>query len=286
MNIEIANRLVKLRKEKGLSQEELAEKLGLSRQAVSKWERAESSPDTDNLICLARLYGISLDELLKTADDEKTIVDEQVKNEEEQQPENKSSTDEKNEDVRKEKVHISFDGIHVIDKDGEVHIDKHGIRVKDLENDVHIDSTGIKEKLNCKHENNIVEGAVTGAYIFLALIAYILIGFFVPGGWSFGWILFILIPVVSTTFGAIRRRSFTVFCFPCLIAAIYLFLCMALPTLGVIEALWHPLWVLFLTIPLYYIVFGPIDKAMKLKRLKKSAIIDITNAVDNEEEDE
>ena len=176
MNIEIANRLVKLRKEKGLSQEELAEKLGLSRQAVSKWERAESSPDTDNLICLARLYGISLDELLKTADDEKTIVDEQVKNEEEQQPENKSSTDEKNEDVRKEKVHISFDGIHVIDKDGEVHIDKHGIRVKDLENDVHIDSTGIKEKLNCKHENNIVEGAVTGAYIFLALIAYILIG--------------------------------------------------------------------------------------------------------------
>ena len=59
MNIEIANRLAKLRKEKGYSQEELAEKLGLSRQAVSKWERAESSPDTDNLICLAKLYNVS-----------------------------------------------------------------------------------------------------------------------------------------------------------------------------------------------------------------------------------
>ena len=65
MNIEIANRLVNLRKGNNLSQEALAEKLGISRQAVSKWERAEASPDTDNLILLSRLYGISLDELLK-----------------------------------------------------------------------------------------------------------------------------------------------------------------------------------------------------------------------------
>lgn len=69
MNIEIANRLVNLRKANNLSQEALAEKLGISRQAVSKWERAEASPDTDNLILLARLYGVSLDELLKTEDE-------------------------------------------------------------------------------------------------------------------------------------------------------------------------------------------------------------------------
>lgn len=64
MNLEIANRLVELRRTNGLSQEDLAAKLGVSRQAVSKWERAESSPDTDNLIALAGLYGLSLDELL------------------------------------------------------------------------------------------------------------------------------------------------------------------------------------------------------------------------------
>lgn len=69
MNIEIANRLVNLRKKNGLSQEALAEKLGISRQAVSKWERAEASPDTDNIILLARLYGVSLDELLQTEDE-------------------------------------------------------------------------------------------------------------------------------------------------------------------------------------------------------------------------
>ena len=41
----------------------------MSRQAVSKWERSESSPDTDNLIALAQLYGVSLDELLYVDDE-------------------------------------------------------------------------------------------------------------------------------------------------------------------------------------------------------------------------
>lgn len=64
MTLAFADRLVALRKEHGLSQEALADHLGISRQAVSKWERAEASPDTDNLIALAELYGITLDELV------------------------------------------------------------------------------------------------------------------------------------------------------------------------------------------------------------------------------
>lgn len=64
MNIKLADRLVALRKENGYSQEVLAEKLGLSRQSISKWERAEASPDTDNLIALAQVYNMTLDELL------------------------------------------------------------------------------------------------------------------------------------------------------------------------------------------------------------------------------
>lgn len=64
MNIETAKRLYEYRKAHGYSQEELAAKIGVSRQAISKWERSESSPDTDNLIALAQLYGVSLDTLL------------------------------------------------------------------------------------------------------------------------------------------------------------------------------------------------------------------------------
>ncbi len=65
MDIYTANKLQQLRKKNNLSQEELANCLNISRQAVSKWERAESSPDTDNLIALAKLYRVSLDELLE-----------------------------------------------------------------------------------------------------------------------------------------------------------------------------------------------------------------------------
>lgn len=64
MNIKTSNRLAELRKQHLLSQEELAEKLGVSRQAVSKWERGESSPDTDNLIVLAEIYGMTIDEII------------------------------------------------------------------------------------------------------------------------------------------------------------------------------------------------------------------------------
>ncbi len=81
MTIELANKLTKLRKEHGYTQEELASKLNVSRQAISKWERGEASPDTDNLIELAKLYNISLDELI-LIDSEKKEGEETEKSEE------------------------------------------------------------------------------------------------------------------------------------------------------------------------------------------------------------
>ena len=60
----LGNKLYELRKNAGLSQEALADRLGVSRQAVSKWECGESLPDTDNLITISKLFEVSLDELV------------------------------------------------------------------------------------------------------------------------------------------------------------------------------------------------------------------------------
>ena len=62
--MKLEERLTALRKEKGLSQLELAEALGVSRQAVSRWEVGASAPGMENLLALSRLYGVPLDELV------------------------------------------------------------------------------------------------------------------------------------------------------------------------------------------------------------------------------
>ncbi len=60
-----ADKLIDLRKKAGMSQEELAEKCGVSRQAVSKWEGAQSVPDLGRIVQLSELFGVSTDYLLK-----------------------------------------------------------------------------------------------------------------------------------------------------------------------------------------------------------------------------
>ncbi|MCL2563820.1 MAG: helix-turn-helix domain-containing protein [Oscillospiraceae bacterium] len=61
----IADRIQSLRKTKGISQEELADKIGVSRQAVSKWESEQSLPDMDKVILLSDFFEVTTDYLLK-----------------------------------------------------------------------------------------------------------------------------------------------------------------------------------------------------------------------------
>ena len=61
----LADKIIELRKRSGMSQEELAEKLGVSRQSVSKWEGAQSTPDINRILQLSEIFSVSTDTLLK-----------------------------------------------------------------------------------------------------------------------------------------------------------------------------------------------------------------------------
>lgn len=160
MDLAMAQRLVDRRKAAGLSQEALAAQLGVSRQAVSKWERSESSPDTDNLIALAALYGVSLDELLygEAADDADDPEDGDAgaeasdeAEEDEDSADNTSRSDKPLVDIslargihvidpdKGEEVHVGWNGIHVTNdrKGEEVHVGPDGVHVDTLEDDGH-----------------------------------------------------------------------------------------------------------------------------------------------------
>lgn len=173
MNVEIAQRLAERRKQAGLSQEALAEKLGVSRQAVSKWERSESSPDTDNLIALAQLYGVSLDDLLYVDDEMRDDVAFEAEDRAEARPATANApagaptpppapsqagpapaeagataAPAGGAESKQQKVKIGLGGIHVLDGDDYVHVSWDGVHVKDSKkgDEVHVGWDGIHVK--------------------------------------------------------------------------------------------------------------------------------------------
>lgn len=76
MEIEWTQNLKGLRKQNGYTLEAVAEKLGVSRQAVAKWERGDTVPDITNCIALAELYDVTLDTLVRNAEKrgERTLI--------------------------------------------------------------------------------------------------------------------------------------------------------------------------------------------------------------------
>ena len=76
--MELGNKILELRKKEKLSQEELAEKINVTRQTISKWELNETTPDIKQAKELSKIFKISLDEL--TANDIKSIMEEKISN--------------------------------------------------------------------------------------------------------------------------------------------------------------------------------------------------------------
>ncbi len=183
MNLEIAQRLQQLRQTHGYSQEALAEKLGLSRQAVSKWERAESSPDTDNLIELAKLYGISLDELIfgpkneaesaavEVPEEQETAVIQPTTYETEQECESEEPSEAYQQAVRR-----------------------------------------LRRKRIRWH---------AFPYPIAVTIAFLAWGF--AGGWAVSWTLFLTVPLFYSLVEAIERRNANAFAWPVFVTFVYCF---------------------------------------------------------------
>lgn len=288
MNIEIANRLLQLRKEHKLSQEDLAAKLNISRQAVSKWERAEASPDTDNLIELSKLYSITLDELLtgeKTDSPESANGSEPADtppDKQEESPgasssgeggENASEADEGQKpggdriNFRKgihihsadgDKVDIGFNGVHVEDKNGEkVHVGFDGIYVNDKEQEPgwqnYGNGRGCNNAQNKKNHPFDWDGNYQRARSFKFWYAFpypLLAGIlFFVFGFLGGWAWsWILFLTIPLYYTTISAIEKSN-------PNIFCYPVLALVVfflLGFWGGLWHPGWLVFLTISFYY----------------------------------
>ena len=285
MDLAMAQRLVDRRKAAGLSQEALAAQLGVSRQAVSKWERSESSPDTDNLIALAALYGVSLDELLygeaasdaDSSEDGSTETVDEAK-EAEDSAEHADCGDKPLVDIslargihvidpnKGEEVHVGWNGIHVTNerKGEEVHVGPDGVHVDTLEDDghsVHTDDDGTvtidgetfsswkeaHDKLDHhgKHFHTKV-GRTWNKFPFPALVALAyLVLGIVYGTWAAGLFLVFLIPVYYAFGDFIDQRHLSK-----LIDVVY-----SVSAEAWFLCMWlcleqpHPAWVILITIP-------------------------------------
>ncbi|MDR2956703.1 MAG: helix-turn-helix domain-containing protein [Coriobacteriales bacterium] len=317
MNVEIAERLAKRRREAGYSQEVLAEKLGVTRQAVSKWERSESSPDTDNLIALARLYKVSLDELLnidpsleddmafETADRaQEYATDYEPTGQQTYSGQAVGFDDPSGFEINDDEnyVHINWrDGVHVKDKKTgeEVHVGWHGIDIKDnnskhnwaddLEYWLEEDSSKFDDKgygvfINGRRLRRRQHGIwYKFPFPLIAVLAYLLLGFFGPA---------LLMPV-----GAISPWGYGLF----VIAAIPLyymvveaivcrrplrFLQGLYPLACVVFFLWmwimlgvpHPTWIVFLTIPIIEWFFEVVIR--QRRKAKAVTVTDVSTPID------
>ena len=252
MTIELANRLIEFRKKAGYSQDELANKIGVSRQAISKWERGESSPDTDNLIALAKLYNVSLDELVGIEKDKESNADD--------------------EDKKGDQVHIGLGHIDVSSEDGDqVHIGPGHIDVSSNDGDqVHVGFDGIEVvdesgKVHIKRKEfiffNIIGSLFLASFGLIVVLVYVITGCLYKGpfgqtgvnAWAGLWPLFIFIPVPDSLYHAIKNKKFCDFAFVLVVTGVYCFV-------GMLTNLWHPYWFLFFFIPLYYCIFSYVDK--------------------------
>lgn len=184
MSIKQGDYLKELRIKNHLSQEKLGERLGLSRQSVSKWEQGYATPDTENLLKLSELYGVSVDTILKCGETEETDSREISQHDEE-----KAESDVSEEKENKAETKIIF-----------------------IEKQDHKEPKPHKKR-----------GWLFISYPIWMVVLYAVIGsFFGAKGWITGWLVLLTIPLFYTGVIAFEKKKPVIFCYPVLVTLIYL----------------------------------------------------------------
>ena len=283
----LPNNLYELRRQAGLSQEEFAERLGVSRQAVSKWERGEAYPDTENLITISEMFSVTIDELLRSdniGDDKEGAMADEPQEEYDNRSFrvkvgdkvdlNLSGSITVDDDDTKVKIDLDKGDIFVDDEDGQVKVNlgnsglvvnsDDGVKVKlgkggivinsDYDDDDDFDDDDEEDKARKASKLSILYKV---PYPIVAAIAFLAIGL-LANGWYWAWTLFMTIPLYYSLLDSIRKKRFTEFAYPVLTAFLY---CL----FGMLYSWWHPGWLIFVTIPVYYPIAEGIDKYIRNK---------------------
>ena len=225
----LPDNLYELRRKNAISQEEFADKLGVSRQAVSKWERGEAYPDTENLIAISEIFGVTIDSLLN----EKAVSQD-------------SSTPSPSMEPKAE-------GAEFGDGTGDDDIDP-----DDPDGDYEDDEDDEERVKSGTPRRGMISILYAVPYPIVTALAFLVIGLF-TGGWYWAWTLFITIPVYYSLLDSIRRRRMSEFAYPVLITFLY---CL----FGMLFSWWHPGWIIFITIPIYYPIAEAADKYYRSRR--------------------
>ena len=235
----LPNNLYELRRKAGLSQEDFADRLNVSRQAVSKWERGEAYPDTENLITISEMFKVTIDELLNAKD----LSSIEAKNIDAPDVNEQANITDKTESKGGYGLKLELDN---------------GINLKVGKGDEDDFINGDDDDKDATARSSWKYSMLYSVpYSILCLVAFLVLGFTL-NAWYWAWTLFMTVPIYDSVLDAIRKKSLSEFEYAIFVAFIY---CL----FGIIYKWWHPGWVIFVTIPVFYTVAEAIDKHINKK---------------------
>ena len=273
MDSSIAEKLIALRVQRGLSQAELAAKLGKEPQIIAGWENRDISPDTDSMIAIARFYNISLDKLfnLDVSDSEqrsaisldkgRTSASSQSGPEMRIRYPEKSAGSEVYPGTAPSEQPASQSAQTVYAEPENLAgyfnyetADGTALPANAQVNKPAVDfSSEIYETINrIQKDKKFYKKLMKFPYPVFATTAFLATGGLF-NWWHPMWMIFLTIPLYYTTIEAIYKKNANIFCYPVLVTLLYLIAGFALN-------LWHPGWLAFLSIPFYYWIVNTYGK--------------------------